>query len=383
MIQISDKCNCCGCAACVQICPKQCISFNEDKQGFCYPLVNQNLCIDCGLCEKVCPYISIPSTQQPIKVYAAINPNEKTRIKSSSGGIFALLAESIIDQGGIIFGARFDEKWEVIHDYTTTKEGIEAFQGSKYMQSRIGNTYKQVRDFLNNNRIVLFTGTGCQIIGLKRFLKKEYENLLTVEIICHGVPSPLVWRQFLKSTFSNNSICSINFRDKRNGWTSYGLNVITTDNTGQQNIHFIPTINNDYMQLYLKHINIRPSCSYCPSKSGKSGADIILGDFWGIKQYSTIYSDNKGTSAILINTAKGNKEISKINAQMTEMTFEQIVSHNPSLVNSTPQSKYYNEFWQIFTDEGYNKAINVLDNLKPSFLSKFFQRIANKIHKLK
>ena len=148
MIHILDKHNCCGCAACVQACPKQCISFDEDEQGFRYPLVDENVCIDCGLCEKVCPVIHQSDPKKPLKVYAAQNPNEEIRLKSSSGGIFTMLAEAVIDEGGVVFGAQFDKNWEVEHAYTESKEGLAAFRGSKYLQSRTGETYKQARNFL-------------------------------------------------------------------------------------------------------------------------------------------------------------------------------------------------------------------------------------------
>ena len=240
MIEIVDKHKCCGCAACVQVCPKQCISFNEDEQGFRYPSVDNVVCVNCGLCERVCPVLNQDESKQPLQVYAAKNPNEKIRLMSSSGGIFTMLAESIIDQGGVVFGARFDEKWEVEHAYTETKDGLEPFRGSKYVQSRIGNTYQQVKEFLLSGREVLFTGTPCQIAGLKRFLRRDYENLLTVDVVCHGVPSPLVWRTYLKDfvmcpkgTTEKNTvsislnekpvITGISFRDKSTGWKKYGF----------------------------------------------------------------------------------------------------------------------------------------------------------------
>lgn len=203
MIQIENKQKCTGCSACVQTCPKQCISFEEDEQGFRYPCVNQELCIDCGLCEKVCPCINENEQIMPLDIYAAKNPDKEIRKKSSSGGFFTMLAESIIDEGGVVFGARFNKKYNVIHDYTETKDGIEAFRGSKYVQSIIGDTYKQARDFLKAGRKVLFSGTPCQIAGLRLFLRKDYEHLYTVDFICHGVPSPGVFRWYLQEEINN------------------------------------------------------------------------------------------------------------------------------------------------------------------------------------
>ena len=198
MINIIDKKNCCGCNACVQHCPKSCVTMQEDEEGFLYPIVDQEACIDCGLCEKVCPVLNQGEERKPLQVYAANNPNEEIRMQSSSGGVFTLLAETIIQEGGVVFGARFNDDWEVIHDYTETKEELAAFRGSKYVQSRIGDSYCQAEQFLKKGRKVLFTGTPCQIAGLNLFLRKEYGNLLTVDFICHGVPSPGVWKSYLE-----------------------------------------------------------------------------------------------------------------------------------------------------------------------------------------
>ena len=177
MLQITDKSKCCGCNACVQRCPKQCIVMHEDEEGFLYPQVDVTLCIDCGLCEKVCPVINQNMKKDPIVVFAMQHMDKGIRLKSSSGGIFTFIATNIIEEGGIVFGARWNEKLELVHDYTETKEGLSFFCGSKYVQSCIGNIYKDVEYFVKNKRRVLFTGTPCQVAGLKKFLHKEYENL--------------------------------------------------------------------------------------------------------------------------------------------------------------------------------------------------------------
>ena len=198
MIHITDREKCCGCEACIQRCPQQCITLHEDGEGFLYPETDEGRCIDCGLCEKVCPVIFQGTGRRPLNVYAAKNPDEEIRWESSSGGVFTLLAEKILSEGGVVFGARFDARWEVVHDYTENVEGLSAFRGSKYVQSRIGDSFRQTECFLKTGRKVLFSGTPCQIAGLKLFLKKEYDNLLTVDFICQGVPSPGVWRKYLK-----------------------------------------------------------------------------------------------------------------------------------------------------------------------------------------
>lgn len=363
MVEIFDKHNCCGCAACVQACPKQCISFDEDEQGFRYPLVNKAECIDCGLCEKVCPCLNQDEARKPLKVYAAINPNEAIRMKSSSGGIFTMLAETIIDDGGVVFGARFDENWEVIHDYTETKEGLEAFRGSKYVQSRIGETYKQAHEFLNAGRKVLFSGTSCQIAGLKKFLRKEYDNLLTVEVVCHGVPSPRVWRSYLKDKFDVSQISHISFRDKSTGWLDFSLKI---EQNGKQT--FVePMSRNIYMKAFLRDLSLRPSCYNCPSKSGKSHAAIALADFWGHQLINPSEFDNMGTSLVLAYTDKGKNLISNLGcAEKADLQYAK--KFNTAINCSVYKNEYVELFWREFINHGFKNIHRVTSKFDISFI---------------
>ena len=202
MIILENKYDCCGCHACVTICPRKCISMHPDQEGFLYPSTDQNLCVDCHLCENVCPMISQKeerknaaeeADREPIKAYAARSADSLTAQNSASGGIFPILAEKVLNEGGVVFGARWDEDFMgVRHDFITDKKDLYLFQGSKYVQSTIGNAFFQVRDFLKSNRKVLFSGTPCQIQGLKKVIRKNSELLITVDIACHSVPSPKV-----------------------------------------------------------------------------------------------------------------------------------------------------------------------------------------------
>lgn len=201
MITIQDKTKCSGCHACAQVCPKQCIAMEVDTEGFWYPVVDTALCVECGLCETSCPIqhpLANNKTENDITAYAAVNKNDEIRLQSSSGGIFTLIASEVIHQGGVVFGAAFDKTFAVGHQYTETIDGLAVFRGSKYVQSRIGDTYKQAEAFLKDGRTVLFTGTPCQIGGLLVYLKQDYDNLITQDIICHGVPSPMVWQSYIK-----------------------------------------------------------------------------------------------------------------------------------------------------------------------------------------
>lgn len=352
MISIKEPKDCCGCNACAQRCPKHCITLTECHEGFLYPKVNTELCIECGLCEKVCPVINQGTPKEPLEIYAAINPNEKIRKESSSGGIFTLLAEKIIQENGVVFGARFDDNWEVKHDYTETIEGLAAFRGSKYVQSRIEDNYMKAEKFLKEGRKVLFSGTPCQIAGLKKFLRKEYDNLLTVDLICHGVPSPKVWRMYLDETCRNliersgkSSVSSvltdgekkyyieaINFRHKILGWkrSSFFLKLNSAFIQSEKNTEgiFEPFAENAFMKAFLSDTILRPSCYQCPCKSGKSTSDITIADYWNIQQVLPEFDDDKGISLVLTNTSKGENIFSSCNVIYKKTGYEESKGKN-------------------------------------------------------
>ena len=357
MIDIKEKRDCCGCSACVQICPKQCISMSADNEGFLYPQVDTTKCIDCGLCEKVCPVINQNEPREPFAVYAVKNTNDKVRLKSSSGGSFTLLAEQIISEGGVVFGARFNEHWEVVHDYTETMEGLEPFRGSKYVQSIIGDSFFKAKQFLNNGRKVLFSGTPCQIAGLKKYLRKEYSNLLTVDIICHGVPSSLVWEKYKKEIVEhanpNNNpldlikLYGINFRDKTKGWRDYHC-IYSVVNTNINKVINITNkhIQDPYMRLFIANYSLRPSCYHCPAKSGRSGSDITLGDCWGIKRIEKVFDDNIGVGVCVINEDNYLKDIILLKSKNLLLPYNYLNQHNRSYYNSSIRPARRQEFFE-------------------------------------
>lgn len=305
MIKINSKYNCVGCYACKQVCPTGCITMIEDHEGFIYPKIDKNLCADCSLCENVCPVIQKPeSGKVPQLVFGAKNKDPFIREQSSSGGIFTLLAEGVINQGGVVFGAKFDKNWDVIHGYSETLDGLSAFRGSKYVQSRIGETFKQAKDFLKQGRKVLFSGTPCQIAGLNLFLKKKYENLLTVDFICHGVPSPLVWRKYIEGiTKSGEVLKNVNFRNKKHGWKHFSFSHANEKNA--QTTEYIKTLNeNIFLRGFLRDLYLRPSCHECPAKELRSNSNITIADFWGIEVIFPEHDDDKGHSLVLLNDDK-------------------------------------------------------------------------------
>lgn len=358
MIEITQKEHCCGCSACVHICPKHSISFQEDKEGFLYPKVDLETCVDCGLCEKVCPIINQDPEREPQKVYAAKNDDENIRLKSSSGGVFTLIAEKIIEEGGVVFGARFNESWEVIHDYTDTIEGLEPFRGSKYVQSAIGESYKQVETFLKAGRKVMFTGTPCQIAGLRKFLRKDYKNLLTVDFVCHGVPSPLVWRLYLKEEINRygkeiTAVEDINFRDKYTGWKTYSLSIKLSGNIVSSTMF----TDDNYMRAFLSNLSLRPSCYSCPAKAGKSGADITIGDFWGIENVLPELDDDIGISVLVnYNEIKCPSIISEL--YLHAVSYPEILVSNPCLEKSVNKPVNRDFFFSQLMRKGFNCAVN-------------------------
>lgn len=378
MINITDKSQCCGCSACAQRCPKQCIVMQEDVEGFLYPKVDESKCIDCRLCEKVCPVINQYNDREPLAVYAAKNNDDNVRMQSSSGGLFTLLAERTIEQGGVVFGARWDEEWNVRHDSVEQKENIAKFRSSKYLQSVIGDSYIRAEKYLKQGRLVMFTGTPCQIAGLKHFLRKDYDNLLAVEVICHSVPSPGVWQQYLSEKLQSiglhkTDIQHISFRDKSTGWKTYSFLII--DKYGNEYREL--SGNNAFMRGFLTDLYTRPSCHVCPAKHLRSGSDITLGDWWGIDSIMSEIDDDNGVSAITANTEKGYAALEKIGVQLYSLPFVELVKYNPAIVKSALVSKKSAVF---FKADGKTVEEKIEQLAGPSFsLSLFVKKLIHKI----
>lgn len=378
MITITDKSQCCGCSACAQRCPKQCISMQMDNEGFLYPQVDSSKCVDCHLCEKVCPVINQYEARTPLNVYAAKNSDDEVRHQSSSGGIFTLLAEQTIKDGGVVFGACWDKDWNVKHDYAECIDDLAKFRSSKYLQSVIGDTYIKAELFLKASRKVMFTGTPCQIAGLKHFLRKEYDNLLAVEVICHSVPSPGVWQQYLATRLNTlkwekSDIRNISFRDKKTGWKTYSF-VIENENG---NILTELSSKNAFMRGFLADLYTRPSCHACPAKQLRSGSDLTLGDFWGIESLMPEIDDDKGVSAIIVNSDKGKQVLHNINVELYEVLYNELTTRNPALVKSFPKTPKRTEF---FKEDGFTFEEKVKRLAKKPFSMKtLVYRIVRKI----
>ena len=357
MIDIKDKSQCCGCEACVQRCPRQCISLIEDREGFLYPKVDKKACIECNICEKVCPVINQSEAKEPLITYAAKNNDEKIRLRSSSGGIFSMLAEAVLNDGGVVFGVCWDKDWRLVFDYTESIDGLSRFRGSKYLQAHVGDAYIIAEQFLKSGRRVLFSGTPCQIRGLKLFLRHDYDKLLCVDIICHGVPSPGVFRRYLNEEIANVAknkvidvdclhIDDIQFRDKRTGWKSYSLRYQLRDNNANLYSNISLYTDNIYMRGFLRDFYLRPSCYACSAKAGKSGADITLGDFWGIEQLKPEIDDDKGVSAVLLNTLLGKQIFEQLSVEKTLMNYAHVQQYNLAVYRSVARPQKRDKFFR-------------------------------------
>ena len=338
MIEIYNRADCTGCSACANICPRGCITMKADSEGFLYPDVNIDMCVDCGLCEEVCPMMNKPMTHDIKGVYGAKNKDDSVRFTSSSGGMFTLFAEDILNRGGIVVGAALDENHTVKHCIVNSIDELPKLRGSKYVQSIIGDTYTKVRESLRAGKTVLFSGTPCQIAGLKKFLIKPFNNLITIDVVCHGVPSPRVYRKHLAEIASKagEPITCVRFRDKSNGWKQ-GETLFFTEHSKVG----APKRQEPYMRLFLNNIIIRPSCSDCAFNNKRSLADITIADYWGIDKQFPEFDDDKGVTLVIVNTESGKAifESIKNKAEVITTDFAKGAEFNLAVAKSLPLHK--------------------------------------------
>lgn len=383
MISVEEKSRCCGCSACSQRCPQKCIKMMPDNEGFLYPLIDSSRCIGCGLCEKVCPFMFHEHEHDPLKVIAAKCFNENVRKKSSSGGVFTVIAESILKDGGIVFGVRWNSEWEAEHAYTETLEGLNFFRSSKYVQSKIENSYKQAEIFLKLGRKVLFSGTPCQIAGLKTYLINDYDNLLTVECVCHSVPSPFVWKQYLFDFLHKNGKCkedllSINFRNKDTGWARYSFRALFKDGTTISVSHDVFP----WMKGFINGLYTRPSCRECHVKYKNSMSDITLGDLWGINELIPDHNDDKGCNSVIVHTKKALDFINNLQFDiLADLDIKTIIRYNPAISRSSRESSRKKVFYKLL-EEGYSVISIIEDLTKVSILTRVIYKFKSLLNYL-
>lgn len=345
MNEIVKKEDCCGCHACFNACPKGAITMEEDDKGFRYPKIDSKKCIDCGLCKRVCPVLKNTMLKTETKAYACYNLNEQERRDSSSGGIFVLLAKEVLRRNGVVFGAAFDDNFVVKHIKITTEKDLIKLMGSKYVQSTIGTTYREVKDFLNKGVTVLYTGTPCQIEGLKSFLGKDYPQLYTQDIICHGVPSPKVWEKYKAYRIKKDKEIptGISFRNKDQGWVLFNMKFFYN-----KKIYCKNQTQDLFLRTFLRNICLRDSCYHCHFKKKSRISDITLADYWGVQHIHKDFFDNKGTSLVLVNSVKGKELFDAIRKQMVciETNFEQALQYNSAMISSVKPDKNRDFFFE-------------------------------------
>jgi len=361
MAYIKNKKDCCGCSACVSVCPVGCITMVSDSEGFAYASADDSACINCQRCTRLCDSLNDRTGESSVpKAYAAMSKDEDERLKSSSGGVFSLLARDVIRRGGAVFGAAFDKELCVRHICVEREEDICLLRGAKYAQSDIGDSYARVKAELSSGREVLFSGTPCQVAGLKGSLRKEYDKLTCIDFICHGVPSPLALEKYveMREKKSGKRVTDIRFRDKREGWQDYYVSLSLDDRSEYASLYR----DDEYMKAFLSNLTLRPSCYSCRFKSLSRAADITLADFWGIDRICGEMNDKKGTSLLLVHSRKGEVALSRIEECIKACTADpnEAVRYNGAAVRPAARPPERDRFMSLIQskpfDEAYRKA---------------------------
>lgn len=388
---MTDKDVCCGCSACAACCPVGAITMRPDGEGFIYPIIDKTKCVKCGLCNQGCPVLNSASKRTPLQVHAAKAKDDSFRLGSSSGGIFSLLATNVISNGGLVFGAAFDASdWHVCHCSAENEEQLAGLRGSKYVQSDIGNAYSSIAQALKIGREVMFTGTPCQIAGLKSYLGcgiVESGRLLLVDVACHAVPSPLAWKKYLEKRVCEaykekvdvfECVSRISFRSKDCGWKKYSVSLKFANG-----MEYLCTYSEDaFMRGFLAELYNRPSCHNCSFRKFKSGSDITIADYWGVSTKFPEMDDDKGTSLILLNTDQGIRAWQAIECatEHLESDFGHAVKYNSALICSKSPHPHRDRFFSEVAGKDFDSVVDYC--LRPSFSIRFRRYVVRLLKKL-
>lgn len=383
MTNILEHNNCCGCGACFTVCTHDAISMSLDAEGFEYPNIDQDKCIDCGLCKSVCPVLQYDNRHLIRKKnniaqvgFVARNRDSKQRNISSSGSIFPPIAEWILEHKGIVVGTGFDESWNAVHYIIDKKDDLYKLQGSKYLQCKVDNkTFQIIGRELRSGRKVLYSGLACQVEALKSYLKKEYDNLYTIDLICMGIPSYSVWQKYLEAFFGNEHIKYINFKDKSDGWDKFNFLLVSNKRTFKER-----GMDNLYLRSMFLSWNMRPSCFICPFKKANRISDFTIADAWGTNKYYKD-DDNKGLSSVIVHSAKGLSLWKDLKGEIDsiEVSIDDIAEGNSNLISNKQQSGNRSLFYkQIYTNPKHAFII-LCSTPKPSKLKNLFLRIKNRV----
>lgn len=341
---LATKETCTGCTACAAACPQGCITMTADENGFLYPGVRADRCVECGLCGRACPVLTPRQVDNAPKAYAAYSKDQGMRLQSSSGGIFTELAKAVLAGGGVVFGAAYNERFEVVHICVDNEAELAELRGAKYAQSDLRGVFPKVKAHLEQGRRVLFCGTPCQVGGLKAYLPKDYEELVTVDFVCHSVPSPVAWREYVKRRAAQDNggelPLAVNLRSKETGWSRYQYSNLFRYANGKS--YSAKSGESLYMKLFVGGYISRDSCTNCQFKGYSRVSDLTIGDFWGIWDIAPQMDDNKGTSVILAQSFRGAQLLSLIADRLvlTEVAPEEASCQNPAMLRpSAPNGR--------------------------------------------
>ena len=360
MINIVNKVECCGCEACYNVCPKNCIEMKSDEEGFLYPRVNQDTCINCGLCEKVCPIINHVPREKNDNQEAYIMQHNDDEIcrQSTAGGAFTGIASYVIEKGGIVFGVEMTEDYKVRHTSAETIEELEKFRNSKYVQSRIGTVFQQVKRELSKGRMVCFSGTPCQVEGLRHFLGKDYDNLILVDVVCRAVPSPGVWEKYIKyEVEQKGEMSSVRFRDKTLGYQYSTMELKSKDGkTYRGGIESQP-----WLRMFFSGMIIRPSCTDCKFRSRYRNSDFTIWDCFPSYKFDKSFNERKGTTRVLVHSEKGRVILEEIKKDyyVSEINADYAVSGVAEMVASPQCNERKNEFFDYYSLIPFNEILNI------------------------
>ncbi len=356
MILFDLPSKCCGCTACMSVCPKDAISMEPDSEGFYYPSIDDAKCVNCGKCKRVCSFQNGYNKNNVLEAFAVKHSDEKTRLTSRSGGVFILISDAVLESGGSVYGAAFNDDFSVSHRRAVTKEERDAFKGSKYVQSNPEKTFSEVKKDLEAGKPVVFSGTGCQVGGLLGFLKTTrtpLDKLYTVDLVCHGTPSNKIWLDFLNYTRKKahaERVTNADFRDKSFGWAPHYESVWTD---GEKHS------SKDYAMLFYANHVLRPSCYQCIYTNCNRPSDFTLADFWGIDNIVPGFNDDKGVSLLFVNTQKGKTLFDSVKSgcEIAEVDPQKCVKPNPNLHRTSPRPSDRDEFWKLYLDKGFDKTL--------------------------
>lgn len=366
MIEINDKTKCCGCTACASVCPKECIQMKMDEEGFKYPSIDMSECIGCNLCERICPIMNHKEINGTLEAVAVQHKDSDTLYHSAAGGAFSAIGTITIQHGGIVFGASYDDNMVVRHSSAETIEELAKFRSSKYVQSDMGNVFLLAEKELKSGREVCFSGTPCQVAGLKEFLRKDYKNLITIDLVCKGVGSPLVLGKYVEDKIEEygSRIIGMNFKRKTYGYHSSTMSIDFENGSSYSR----GGITDPMMRCFRANICLRPSCSNCAFKGEHRISDLTIFDCWSYEKLTNKKDNDKGHTAVLIHSGKGTKRIYECSdyLDIDKIDYHAAVNLDGIMVkNRVSDHAKRRTFFEILNRDGLNPAIEGTIPVKP------------------